>query len=221
MDILSLANLLQEHSSQKDDGDRHVEGGGESIITPASFGPPKSHDTNYSNTNNNHHYQQQLGKEGKGDDNDDDDDEIWSAEEIPSIVNTYEEENPNNANDNNVDGHSVGHDEGISKEEPIYQIYFKQEVGTQDVFLGTGDNSISPGSFDCTHIVIKIHFPDASLDELNLDVKSNCLHAESSDKKLSMSLPMQVVDQDGNAQWDAITHNLTVTLPVKQIFSRI
>ena len=104
-------------------------------------------------------------------------DDIWPAEEIRSITNTYEEESANNANEN-----IVGHDQGIPKEEPFYQIYFKQEVGTQDVFLGTGDNSVSPGSFDCTHIVVKIHFPDASLEELNLDVKSNCLHAESCDK---------------------------------------
>ena len=44
------------------------------------------------------------------------------------------------------------------------------------------------------------------------------LSAKQIQRKLFMSLPMQVIDQDGNAQWDSTTHNLTVTLPVKQIF---
>ncbi len=60
--------------------------------------------------------------------------------------------------------------------EPSYQIYFKQEVGTEDIFLGTDK---SPGSFDCSHMVIKIHFPNASMDDLNLDVKSNTMLVES------------------------------------------
>jgi hypothetical protein len=35
-----------------------------------------------------------------------------------------------------------------------YEIYYKQMVGTEDVFLGTSDKT--PGSNDCTHIVVKV-----------------------------------------------------------------
>ena len=176
MDILALSNLLQEHSSTKGDDDDVDIGGrrGESTVTPASFGPPKSHDGSYNNSISHCHPQKQIVKEGTGDDADDADN-IWSAEEIPSFGNRYDKENSNDKNGNNKDDNP--------KEEPIHQIYYKQEIGTQDVFLGMDDqNNMSPGSFDCTHIVVKIHFPNASLDDLNLDIKSNCLLAESSDK---------------------------------------
>lgn len=88
-----------------------------------------------------------------------DDGDIWSSDEIPCCTNTCDL-----------------HDE---RDEPLYQIYFKQEIGTEDVFLGTDK---SPGSFDCTDIVVKIDFPNANLDELNVDINSNCLLAESCDK---------------------------------------
>ncbi len=88
-----------------------------------------------------------------------DDGDIWSSDEIPSCTNSCEP-----------------HDE---RDEPLYQIYFKQEIGTENVFMGTDK---SPGSFDCTDIVVKIHFPNSKLDELNVDINSNCLLAESRDK---------------------------------------
>ena len=59
-----------------------------------------------------------------------------------------------------------------------YEIYYKQQVGTEDVFLGTSDKT--PGSNDCTHIVVKIHFPGSKLKDLDLDVTERRIRAESS-----------------------------------------
>jgi hypothetical protein len=58
-----------------------------------------------------------------------------------------------------------------------YEILYKQSVGTEDVFLGTTDKT--PGSADCTHLVVKIHFPNATLSALDLHITKRRVHAES------------------------------------------
>ena len=93
-----------------------------------------------------------------------DSNEIWSSEEVPTLASAYEDQNDD-------------------RSEPTYQLYFKQEVGTEDIFLGTDK---SPGSFDCSHVVVKVHFPGASIDELNLDVRSNSLLVESFNKYVNL-----------------------------------
>lgn len=57
-----------------------------------------------------------------------------------------------------------------------YEIYYKQQVGTEDMFLGTEK---TPSSNDCTHIVVKIHFPGCKLQDLDLDVRKRKIKAES------------------------------------------
>jgi len=74
---------------------------------------------------------------------------------------------------------SIVEDLNDNRPEPEYQIYFKQDIGTEDIFLGTEK---SQGSFDCSHIVVKIHFPGCSMSDLNLKVEPNRLLAESAEK---------------------------------------
>lgn len=71
--------------------------------------------------------------------------------------------------------------------EPAYQIYYTQVVGTEDVFLGTEK---SPASSDCTHLVVKVHFPSCTMKDLTLDVTSTTLTAksESSNKYVVASI---------------------------------
>lgn len=93
-------------------------------------------------------------------DNNNNEDEIWQLDEVTHI-------------DTVID------DPDDTRPEPAYQVYFKQTVGTEDVFLGTGK---VPGLCHSTHIVIKIHFPTSSQNELHLDVTSHRITAESSDR---------------------------------------
>jgi len=54
------------------------------------------------------------------------------------------------------------------RQQPRYEIYFRQNVGTEDVFLASSDKS--PGSFDSSHIIVKVYFPGCVLEDLDLDV---------------------------------------------------
>jgi hypothetical protein len=182
MDILALSNLLQRNESvvnkHGQDNDSYHESNNE-LITPASFGPPlltsppppppaSSSSSSSSSTTS-----QISAKEHQGlhDQTSRSSLLLANRKDIWSLYeNTHGEDNlfPNNVE--NEDDH---------REEPLHQIYFKQEVGTEDMFLGMEK---SPGSYDCTHLVVKINFPNSKIDELNVDVKSNRLLAESRDK---------------------------------------
>ena len=95
---------------------------------------------------------------------------------------------------------------------PRFELYYKQTVGSEDVFLGMSD--ISPSSGDCTHIVVKIHFPGSTMKALDLDVTKNRIRASSPTHKLFTYLPVDVDGDHGSAKFDARKEVLTVTLPI-------
>ena len=95
---------------------------------------------------------------------------------------------------------------------PKYEFRYKQDVGTEDTILGTTEKT--PASADCTHLVIKIHFPGATMKLLDLDVTKNRIRAESKTHKLFTYLPVLVQYKRGNAKFDPKKEVLTITLPI-------
>lgn len=99
---------------------------------------------------------------------------------------------------------------------PRYEFSYKQSVGTEDTFLGMNDKTNA--SSDCSHLVVKVHFPGAQMKDLDLDVTKNRIKAESKDLKLFTYLPVNVYSDKGKAQFDAKRHVLCVTLPIVGFF---
>lgn len=58
-----------------------------------------------------------------------------------------------------------------------YDILYKQDVGTEDVFLGLSD--VDPSSTSCNFIVIKIMFPGNKIKDIDLDVTETKIVAQS------------------------------------------
>ena len=95
---------------------------------------------------------------------------------------------------------------------PRYEFSYKQSVGTEDTFLGLGDKT--PLSSDCTHLVVKIHFPGSSMKQLDLDVTKKRIRASSKTHYLFTYLPVEVDDENGSAKFDPKKEVLTITLPI-------
>jgi hypothetical protein len=93
-----------------------------------------------------------------------------------------------------------------------YEFSYKQCVGTEDTFLGMSDKT--PLTADCTHLVVKIHFPKSTMKELDLDVTKNRIKASSKTHHLFTYLPAEVDPDNGNAKFDAKKSVLTLTLPI-------
>jgi hypothetical protein len=95
---------------------------------------------------------------------------------------------------------------------PKFEFRYKQAVGTEDTYLGMSDKS--PGSFDCTHLVVKVHFPNCKMRDLDLDVTKNRIKVESRTLRLFTYLPVNVHHEKGSAKFDTKKEVLTVTLPI-------
>lgn len=95
---------------------------------------------------------------------------------------------------------------------PRYEYYFKQSVGTEDTFLGMGDKT--PLTSDCTHLVVKIHFPRATMKDLDLNVTKNRIKAASKHHHLFTYLPVCVDPDNGKAKFDSSKEVLSITLPI-------
>ncbi len=120
--------------------------------------------------------------------------DIWSPEEIP--------------------GEDAITDNSDTRPTPRYEINYQQSVGAEDTFLGLSDKT--PLSSDCTHLVVKVHFPGCTLKDLDLDVTKNRIKVSSKTLKLFTYLPVDVHEAKGSAKFDKSKEVLTVTLPIDQ-----
>jgi hypothetical protein len=116
---------------------------------------------------------------------------IWDEQEIPS------------------------EDALLAKDErpaPRYEFSYKQSIGTEDTFLGMNDKT--PLTSDCTHLVVKVHFPGSTMKQLDLNVTKNRIVVTSRTHRLFTYLPVNVDENNGKAQFDTKKEVLTVTLPI-------
>ena len=142
----------------------------------------------------------------------------------PTLIKTG---NSNAAQKKKIDSKSIWGEEEIPSEDsfvdqfdkrptPRYEFCYKQSVGTEDTFLGLSDKT--PLSSDCTHLVVKVHFPSCTMKDIDLKVTSQRITAQSKQHKLSTYLPVKVDETNGNAKFDPKKEVLTVTLPIVNEF---
>jgi len=140
-----------------------------------------------------------------------------SAASVKAKSNTETEEEKRRKENEIWKEEEVPHEEAIIDENddrptPRYEFSFKQSIGASDTFLGMND--ITPASFDCTHLVVKVHFPGSNMKEISLDVTKNRIKATSKTHKLFTYLPQAVKKDEGKAEWDPKKSVLSVTLPI-------
>lgn len=99
---------------------------------------------------------------------------------------------------------------------PRYEFSYKQVVGTEDTLLGMTDKT--PLTADCSHLVVKIHFPQSSMKDLDLDVTRHRIKASSRTHHLFTYFPVTVEAEQGSAKFDKQKEVLTITLPIKPEF---
>lgn len=106
-----------------------------------------------------------------------------------------------------------------TRQQPEYEVLFKQRVGTEDVFLGMSRKDGSTAC--CEDMVIRINLPGCKSADLTLDVKERFLGLRSSVYKLGLHLPHPVDSKNGKAEFHADSHTLQVTLTMKRDFDFI
>jgi hypothetical protein len=153
------------------------------VITPGSI--VASNASSRSKTNNN--------QNGKGDNTpkEADPNAIWGQEEI--------------------DGHDPDFDDD-GRVVPEYDILYKQQVGSEDVFLGMSGKT--PMTSDCNFMVVRIKLPGSQLKNIDLNVEKQKIVVQDPTYRLATYLPYSAKDKEGKAQWLAEKDVLSVTLPI-------
>ncbi|XP_043913537.1 dynein axonemal assembly factor 6 [Protopterus annectens] len=100
------------------------------------------------------------------------------------------------------------------REQPEYQIIFKQQVTAEDVFLGMSRKD--PSTACCEDMLIKIILPDTDILDITLDIKEKFLDLQTPKYKLGLHLPHPVDNKNGKACFNSEKEALEVTLTMKR-----
>ncbi|XP_069723809.1 dynein axonemal assembly factor 6 [Phaenicophaeus curvirostris] len=105
------------------------------------------------------------------------------------------------------------------REQPEYEISFKQRVGTEDVFFGMSRKD--PSTACCEDMVIKIKLPETKYSDITLDIQDKVLDLRTPKKKLLLHLPYHVDSKNGKARFLSEEETLEVTLRISREFDFI
>ncbi|NWI98701.1 PIHD3 protein, partial [Crypturellus undulatus] len=105
------------------------------------------------------------------------------------------------------------------REQPEYEIFFKQRVGTEDMFLGMSRKDSSTAC--CEDLVIKIKLPETKFSDITLDLQDKVLDLRTPQKKLLLHLPHPVDSKNGKAHFLSEEEILEVTLRMIREFDYI
>ncbi|XP_047572692.1 dynein axonemal assembly factor 6 isoform X1 [Lutra lutra] len=100
------------------------------------------------------------------------------------------------------------------REIPEYEIIFKQQVGTEDIFLGFSRKDSSTAC--CEDLVVKIKLPNTNPSEIKIDIQEMVLDLRTPDKKLLITLPHPVECNSAKAFYILETETLEVTTTLKR-----
>ncbi|XP_008154541.2 dynein axonemal assembly factor 6 [Eptesicus fuscus] len=100
------------------------------------------------------------------------------------------------------------------REIPEYDIIYKQQVGTEDVFLGLMKKDSSTAC--CEDLVVKIKLPNTNSSEIKINVQEMILDLRTPDKKLLLNFPHPVDCNSAKAFYILETETLEVTVTLKR-----
>ncbi|XP_005700286.1 PREDICTED: protein PIH1D3 [Capra hircus] len=106
------------------------------------------------------------------------------------------------------------HDVWDVRDTPEYEIVFKQQVGTEDMFLGLTRKDASTAC--CKDLVVKIKLPNTNPADIKVDIQETILDLRTPNKKLLVTLPHPVDCSSANAFYILDTETLEVTMTMKR-----
>ncbi|XP_059767167.1 dynein axonemal assembly factor 6 isoform X1 [Balaenoptera ricei] len=135
-------------------------------------------------------------------------------EALKVIPQTSDENSEHIWNPEEVPEGAEHHDVWDIRETPEYEVVFKQQVGTEDMFLGLTRKD--PSTACCKDLVIKIKLPNTNLSEIEINIQEMTLDLRTPNKKLLATLPHPVECSSAKALYIVETETLEVTVTMKR-----
>jgi dynein assembly factor 6, axonemal len=111
---------------------------------------------------------------------------------------------------NDEDVMMQSHEIKDDRKAPEFDVMYKQSLGTEDVYLGLSEKD--PSSTSCEGITVKIKLPGCWMQDIQVDVKKQEVHIQSSRFVLHHILPYPVDSEKGKAKWDKEKETLILEL---------
>lgn len=108
-----------------------------------------------------------------------------------------------------------------SRRRPDFNITYKQDVRTEDVFLQMGCKTGATSS--CDEMVLTIEMPDETvgIERMSLAVTADSVDLQSPVYRLKMPLPQRINPDAGSAKYDAHARRLTMRLKMVREFDYV
>ncbi|XP_011814106.1 PREDICTED: protein PIH1D3 [Colobus angolensis palliatus] len=135
-------------------------------------------------------------------------------EELKVNPETSEENNEDIWNSEEVPEGAEHDDMWDVREIPEYEIIFRQQVGTEDIFLGLSKKDSSTGC--CSELVAKIKLPNTNPSDIQIDIQETILDLRTPQKKLLITLPELVECASAKAFYISETETLEITMTMKR-----
>lgn len=103
-------------------------------------------------------------------------------------------------------------DPSDDRAEPTYTIHYRQEVGTEDVYLGL--NMKDPSIQSADEAVIKVKLEDTEIDDIDLNVQKGYLDLRCPKYRLALKLDYPTKDNETKAKWNNDEKELTIEIPL-------
>ncbi|XP_016061882.1 PREDICTED: protein PIH1D3 [Miniopterus natalensis] len=136
------------------------------------------------------------------------------TEESKVIPQTSDETNEAIWNPEEVPEGAEHADTWDAREIPEYDIIYKQQVGTEDVFLGLMKKDSSTAC--CEDLVVKIKLPNTNPSDIEINIQEMILDLRTPDKKLLLNFPHPVDCNSAKAFYILETETLEVTVTLKR-----
>lgn len=104
---------------------------------------------------------------------------------------------------------------------PDYDITYKQDVSTEDIFLQMGNKTAATSS--CDEMVVTVRMPDetVSIERMDLAVSRQSVDLQTPVYRLKMSLPHPINPDAGTAKYDVTQRTLTLRLKMVREFDYV
>ncbi|XP_017401939.1 dynein assembly factor 6, axonemal [Cebus imitator] len=135
-------------------------------------------------------------------------------EELKVIPETSEKNNEDIWNSEEIPEGAEHDDMWDDREIPEYEIVFRQQVGTEDVFLGLSKKDSSTGC--CTELVAKIKLPNTNPTDIQIDIQETILDLRTPQKKLLITLPAPVECASAKGFYISETETLEIIMIMKR-----
>ncbi|KAA0189643.1 PIH1 domain-containing 3 [Fasciolopsis buskii] len=134
--------------------------------------------------------------EAKGDENEKEKnlEDIWDVDEIPEGTQFEDVHDP--------------------RPQPEYELFYKQSVTTEDIYLQMGMKN--PTTASCEFLVARIKLPETKSEDIKLDVKDKFLDLRTPKFKLGLYLPNPVDPDSSKANWSEDKEVLEVVMRNKR-----